>query len=445
MSNRRQFLICGILASIAFRAQAFAREVTPDVVIVGGGAAGLSAARALLAGGRIPLILEAAPRLGGRAYTDTSSLGLPFDAGASIVGSQAGEPILAMAKAAGFQTRSFEPAIRVFSLGEPAPESDNEALDAAIQEISDRILGAAAEDVLGSAPALPSGREPSNPWMHTADGVLTAMTDGVHLPDRSAADWSAIRRGEAARTLPEGLGTLVQRLALGVSAHVNTRVQRIVERPDRVEVETNRGTIRAQAAIVTVSAGVLASGAIGWDPALPEATQQAVRRISMGYLEKVALSLKASSPVLDLEPDSLVVTRVEVGRSHYIHARPNGLPMAIVHFGGAWARELSMAGAPAMTAAASDIFRQAFGTEALKGKLRTVATQWSTNPNTLGAVSVVRPGAAPNPRGALGAPISKRIALAGEALGHEASQSVAGAYLSGVLAAQSMLRKLRSL
>ncbi|MGA7200081.1 FAD-dependent oxidoreductase, partial [Roseiarcus sp.] len=40
-----------------------------DVVIIGGGAAGIGAARELAASGRSALLLEASSRLGGRAWT----------------------------------------------------------------------------------------------------------------------------------------------------------------------------------------------------------------------------------------------------------------------------------------------------------------------------------------------------------------------------------------
>jgi phytoene dehydrogenase-like protein len=55
-----------------------------DVVIVGGGAAGLAAARQLTAAGVETLLLEAAPRLGGRIVTDTVD-GFRLDRGFQVV------------------------------------------------------------------------------------------------------------------------------------------------------------------------------------------------------------------------------------------------------------------------------------------------------------------------------------------------------------------------
>src|SRR5213080_3880320 len=52
-----------------------------DVVIVGTGAAGIAAARRIVAAGRTPALLEANDRVGGRCFTDLCSFGVPYDRG----------------------------------------------------------------------------------------------------------------------------------------------------------------------------------------------------------------------------------------------------------------------------------------------------------------------------------------------------------------------------
>src|SRR5262245_711667 len=53
-----------------------------DAVIVGAGAAGIAAARRLIAAGRRVAIVEAAAEVGGRCVTDTKIFGVPDDRGA---------------------------------------------------------------------------------------------------------------------------------------------------------------------------------------------------------------------------------------------------------------------------------------------------------------------------------------------------------------------------
>ena len=57
-----------------------------DVVVVGAGAAGIAAGRALVTAGRSVRVLEARDRMGGRAFTDHAGPGrIPFDAGPAYV------------------------------------------------------------------------------------------------------------------------------------------------------------------------------------------------------------------------------------------------------------------------------------------------------------------------------------------------------------------------
>jgi len=54
---------------------------TRDVVVIGAGAAGLSAARTLIGAGKTVVVIEAADRVGGRAYTESETFGVPYDHG----------------------------------------------------------------------------------------------------------------------------------------------------------------------------------------------------------------------------------------------------------------------------------------------------------------------------------------------------------------------------
>ena len=71
-----------------------------DVAIVGGGAAGIAAARHLAQRGRTVLIVEALPRLGGRAHT-VRLAGMPLDLGCGWLHSADRNPLTALAEANG--------------------------------------------------------------------------------------------------------------------------------------------------------------------------------------------------------------------------------------------------------------------------------------------------------------------------------------------------------
>jgi len=76
-----------------------------DVIVIGAGAAGLAAARALADAGRSVIVLEARDRIGGRVWTSDAWPGLPVDMGAGWIHGHARNPLTGMARAAGVSLR----------------------------------------------------------------------------------------------------------------------------------------------------------------------------------------------------------------------------------------------------------------------------------------------------------------------------------------------------
>lgn len=88
-----------------------------NVVVVGAGAAGIVAARELHQQGVRPIVLEARERVGGRAWTDCTSLGMPLDMGCSWLRSADVNPWTAYARAHGFTVRERSPMWQRFVRG----------------------------------------------------------------------------------------------------------------------------------------------------------------------------------------------------------------------------------------------------------------------------------------------------------------------------------------
>ena len=80
-----------------------------DVVIIGGGAAGIGAARRLAASGHSTLLLEASQRIGGRALT-VNVAGHALDLGCGWLHSADRNPWIDIAEASGFSIDCREPA-----------------------------------------------------------------------------------------------------------------------------------------------------------------------------------------------------------------------------------------------------------------------------------------------------------------------------------------------
>ena len=111
----------------------------PDVAIVGAGAAGVGAARRLSHSGLSPVILEALPRLGGRAWTKHAA-GLPLDLGCGWLHSADRNPWVRIAEEMGFEVDRRTPAwgAQYRDLGFPAVERN--AARAAFARWNNRLV-----------------------------------------------------------------------------------------------------------------------------------------------------------------------------------------------------------------------------------------------------------------------------------------------------------------
>src|SRR5215213_2044686 len=107
----RRALVAGLGAS-ALRLPSIANATVQadfDVLIVGAGAAGISAARHILRSGKTVAILEGSDRLGGRCLTDTRTFSLPYDAGAQWIHETEALPLAQLCKEAGLEIHRAAP------------------------------------------------------------------------------------------------------------------------------------------------------------------------------------------------------------------------------------------------------------------------------------------------------------------------------------------------
>jgi monoamine oxidase len=112
-----------------------------EVVVVGGGAAGIAAARRLHAAGVDVLLVEARHRLGGRAWTDVETVGHALDLGCGWLHSGNKNPWRAIAKAQGRAIDKTPPPWYRPSLDFNFPKKDQKAFGRALGEFHDRMDG----------------------------------------------------------------------------------------------------------------------------------------------------------------------------------------------------------------------------------------------------------------------------------------------------------------
>ncbi len=419
------------------------------VVIVGAGAAGLSAAAALREGGVPVTVLEAAARIGGRAWTERpDALGrAPFDHGARWLHAAHRNPLVDLARRCGDPLADADTApTRLFLDGRAATAAELAAYEAAGERLDDATAPhrAAGQPDITLAEALDPLRE--DPWLATVEtweGAIIAAADAAVL---SVRDWHRNQLDGANLVVAGGLGAFIIRRLAG-PVELSTPATRIGwDGPGgTVEVETPRGTLRCAACIVTVSTGVLAANAIRFDPALPAPVRDAIAGLPMGLATKVALPARADGCFGPRESCSLVRRARRRGEPLMaFEAWPDGEAHLVGYVGGAAAWSLAGDDRAAEAFARSEL-RALFGADADRDLGDGAAvTGWATDPFSRGAYAYARPGCA-DARGALAQPLADgRLVFAGEACRTDGlAGTVAGAWLSGRDAARAVSGAIR--
>lgn len=410
----------------------------PDVLVIGAGCAGIAAARALAARGRSCVVLEGGARVGGRAFTEVESLGVPFDHGASWLHQAADNPLTPLARALdvplldhdGLRER------RLFAFGRFATTAERQAF-AAAEDGFWTAIEAAAQDGTPDRPASAAAPR-GGVWDATVAHWEGAQICAAELSRMSLHDVAATALDGPNLITRIGIGGLVARLAEGLPIRLGARVERLRWGARGVSAEGAFGSIAAKAAIVTVSTGVLAAGGIAFDPPLPEATQAAIHDLPLGLLTKIAF--RADHPDAPRLPPFASLRRAverDGDRPMSWIARLFGDPVMTAFCGGAQAWE--MVGDPAQAeACARTEAAGIFGARAAAALGGATVTRWAEDPLFRGAYSHAVPGAQAA-RATLATPLADgRLCFAGEACHPRFAATVAGAWLSGEEAARAV-------
>lgn len=405
-----------------------------DVIIIGGGAAGIGAARRLAAHGASALLLEASSRLGGRAFTQDLG-GYPLDLGCEWLHSGDRNAWVGIAEALGFPVDRGDPPWAKAHPGIAQDEDAEEAAQRAYGDWEERLrLIAAGSDRASDA------LEPGGSWNGYVQAIAGFMS-GVGPEAISATDYLAYDDASTGRNwhLPLGYGTLVAAsLPSSTALRLATPAERIDLTADGVAVTTRAGTVRAGAAILTVSTAVLAGDAIclpsGVDP-----WREAAAALPLGRNEKLFLEIGRDAA---FEPDTHAYGNLHDPRSAAYSIRPNGWPVIEAFLGGDGARIVEEEGPAAGFAYVSAELIALFGSDVASAIRPLAATAWSRMASIGGAYSCALPGRS-QARARLAQPFENRLFFAGEATHPFDFTTAHGAHDSGHRAADEALAALR--
>lgn len=401
-----------------------------DVVIVGAGAAGLSAAKSLRAAGRSFVVMEAMGRIGGRALTTDTDFGVPFDIGCAWLHAADRNPFYPEAQAADWTLYHHDMALDHLYFG--ARRADAADLDRmrAAEAAMAACLAAdhGAEDRLAAVLA-------DCHYLRASATFSGPMDFGADDDEISIADFRAAADLEPNYFTREGFGALIHRWGADVPVCLNTPVRRIRWDGPGVAVDTDQGTQAARAVIVTVSTGVLQFDGITFAPALPERHQEAIFDLPMGLLTKIPIAVSGTR--LGLSPfDDLLMER-HARHDLFFLCFPFDLDLMVGFVGGDFAWELEAAGPEASVDFARDRLIDLFGSDTRRHLGHGMMTRWGGERWVRGAYAAARPGKA-QARAVLAEPVAGKIWFAGEALAGGLMQTAAGARLSGAAVAQAV-------
>ena len=405
----------------------------PDIVIVGAGAAGIGAARRLAGSGLSTLVLEALPRPGGRAWTHRAA-GVSLDLGCGWLHSADRNPWTRVAEETGFTVDRRTPAwgTQFRNLGFSAAE--RESAGRAFTQWNERVFAVPADSDCAADALEPAGR-----WTSYLQ-ALSGFISGDELERVSARDYAAYDTASTGCNwrVPAGYGTLVAAsLPATVGLRLATPLEAVALDDSRLSLRTPAGTVRAWAAILTVSTSVLAGGTIAWPSAL-DPWRDAATRLPLGRNEKLFLEIVGKSP---FSPESHVLGDPHDAATGSYYIRPFGWPVIECFLGGVGARAAAADGVDAAFARATDQLARLFGSAVRRSLRPLVASNWAGTASIGGAYSHALPGQA-DARTVLARPLDGRLFFAGEATHVTDFSTAHGAYESGVRAAQEAITVL---
>lgn len=429
-------------------------KLNADVIVIGAGAAGLSAARSLASRSLRVIVLEARDRIGGRVWSKPSERAVvAAELGAEFIHGRA-EETMALLHDAG--SVAIDTGGESWTCGENGDLRRDEVDMRSATSIFERARALAGDEsvdlflrhfeddkamreTVRAARAFVEGFEAADPAIASVRAIASELRSGV--------DFASARPLGGYRPMFERLRDACA--AAGVQICLSTVVRRISWRRGAVAVAAKSflgeaWTIHARAAIVTLPVGVLRHSGdeteVVFDPDLRPDKREALRSLEMGKVVRVALWFRTAfwERIRDGRYRGGAFFRC-AGRpfAGYWTQLPVRSELIVAWAGGPKATALSGASQAELIERALDGFGALFGEPALAHQEFEggVMHDWGQDPFSRGAYSYVAVGGG-GARASLATPIEDTLFFAGEATSNDGqSGTVNGAFETGGRAA----------
>jgi monoamine oxidase len=422
-----------------------------DVLIIGGGAAGLAAAGQLTRAGLRIMLLEARDRLGGRILTRYHA-GYPVELGAEFVHGRP-EEIFGLAAGAAVPIVRVEGEFRRKSRGSLDGSRDEAGhlmgeVEKLFAKLPNDELDQSFQHYLDRSGASEEGKQQASRYVqgfHAADASLISVLS--ILRDYQAQE---ANDGDHQFRIPAGYDHLVRGMAelmelSRADVLLNSVVKEIVWQPGKAVVRTADAEFLAERAIITLPLGVLRAHSVVFAPALKE-KQHAIQFLEMGPVIRVSLCCKEKFWEQQKEMVDLGFLFTDDPQfPTWWTSNPLPYPILTGWAAGPCALQLKGLGLQEIIDQAVQSLARITGFDlgTLQGQITGAYTHdWQADPFSRGGYSYAAVGGIDAAR-ALGAPVAETLYFAGEATDSDGRNgTVHGAIASGERAAREVLQSV---
>ncbi|GMH17888.1 hypothetical protein Nepgr_019729 [Nepenthes gracilis] len=446
-----------------------------NVVIIGAGLAGLTAARQLVSMGFKVVILEGRLRPGGRVLTRKMHGGdgivAAADLGGSVLTGINGNPLGVVARQLGFPLHKVRDICPLYLPDGKAVDSKIDSrVEATFNKLLDRVcklrqvmvdevkcvdvsLGTALEafrKIFGVA------EDPEERMLLDWHLANLEYANAALLSNLSMAFWDQddpYEMGGDHCFIPGGNERFIRALAEDLPIFYDRTVECVRYGVDGVLVCAGRQVFRADMALCTVPLGVLKKGVIEFEPELPKKKREATQRLGFGLLNKVAMLFPYDFWGGEIDTFGHLSEDPAMRGEFFLlysYSSVSGGPLLVALVAGEAAiRFEKMSPADALERV-MDILRGIFNPKGIEvpNPIQVVCTRWGQDRFTYGSYSYVAIGSSGDDYDILAESVGDgRVFFAGEATNKQYPATMHGAFLSGMREAANILKtaKRRSL